>query len=375
MAESDKTEEPTSKRISDARKKGNVQRSTDVTTAVVLLAALLMFRFFWEPAVRDLHALTQGHLGRFPRGDLSIDGLWVIFLQDAWILVRVLAPFLFVLLLAGIVVNYAMVGPLFTTEPLRPDLSKLNPINGVKRFFSARSAVELIKGVVKLLIIGAIVWNVLADRYPQILGGFRMSPQSVGPLIADTAWTLAFRCILALIAIAVLDFYWQRYDYRKSLKMTKQEVKDESKQQEGDPQVKGEIRKRMRQAARRRMMQQVPKATVVITNPTHFAVALLYDPDVGAPMVVAKGADDVALRIRDLAREHDVPVVENPPLARELFRLVDLGEIIPSELYAAVAEILVSLARTHPDRVILPQVQMSGAATSKVAAKRERLAN
>lgn len=374
MADTDKTEEPTGKRISDARKKGNVQRSTDVTTATILLVALLMFRFFWEPMARELHALTQGHLGRFPRGDLSIEGLWVIVLQDVWILVRILAPFLFALLLAGIVVNYAMVGPLLTTEPLRPDLTKINPINGVKRFFSARSFVELLKGVVKLIIVGAIVWNVLADRYPMILGGFRMSPEMMGPLIADTAWTLAFRCILALVAIAVLDFYWQKFDYKKSLKMTKQEVKDESKQQEGDPQVKGEIRKRMRMASRRRMMQQVPKATVVITNPTHFAVALIYDPDVGAPMVVAKGADDVALRIRDLARQHDVPIVENPPLARELFRVVDLGEIIPAELYAAVAEILVSLARAHPDRVILPQAN-SAAPEAGTGPRREPVTN
>lgn len=361
MADAEKTEEPTGKRIADSRRKGNVLRSTDVTTAVILLVALLMFRFFWQPVTQELQAMAEGHLGRFPRGDLSVEGLWVILLQDGWILIRILAPFLFVLLLAGITCNYLMVGPLFTTEPLRPDLSKINPINGAKRFFAARSLVELLKGVVKLIIVGAIVWNVLADRYPAILGGLRMSPQAVGPLIAQTAWTLALRCILALIAIAVLDFYWQRFDYKKSLRMSKQEIKDEGKQQEGDPVVKGEIRKRMRMASRRRMMQQVPKATVVITNPTHFAVALVYDADVGAPMVVAKGADDVALRIRQLAREHEVPIVENPPLARELFRLVDLGEIIPAELYAAVAEILVGLARAHPDRVILPQVKAADA--------------
>ncbi len=362
MADAEKTEEPTSKRIGDARKKGNVQRSQDVTTAAILLVALYLFRWFWSPASEELQVMLESHLGRFPPGDLSIEGLFFILVQDAWTFTRILAPFLAVLLVTGIAVNLAMVGPLFTTESLRPDLNKINPIAGAKRFFAARSFVELLKGVVKLIIVGSIVWNVLADRYPVLLGGLRMSPQTIGPLIAETAWTLALRCILALVAIAILDFYWQRFDYKKSLRMSKQEVKDESKQQEGDPAVKGEIRKRMRQASRRRMMQQVPKATVVITNPTHFAVALLYDTDVGAPMVVAKGADDVALRIRQLAKEHEVPVVENPPLARELFRLVELGEIIPSELYAAVAEILVSLSRAHPDRVILPPTKEEAAA-------------
>ncbi|MBM3275271.1 MAG: flagellar biosynthesis protein FlhB [Candidatus Sericytochromatia bacterium] len=353
MADAEKTEDATPKRIADARKKGNVLRSQDVTTAVILLVALVMFRWRWEPTGESLSKLLTTRLGRFPVRDLTIESLFRVLMEDATVLLNILFPFLLALILTGIVVNYLMVGPLFTVESMRPDLTKLNPITGVKRFFSARALVELFKGVLKLIVIGAIVYQVLAERYPPILQGFRMSPAVSGPLIADAAWTLGLRCVIALIIIAVLDYYWQRYDYRKSLKMSKQEVKDESRQQEGDPLVKAEIRKRMRQAARRRMLQQVPRATVVITNPTHFAVALRYDKEEGieVPICVAKGADDVAMRIRAIAQENKVPIIENPPLARELFRLVDLGEIIPQDLYLAVAEILVNLHRVRPEKV------------------------
>ncbi|MBM3266367.1 MAG: flagellar biosynthesis protein FlhB [Candidatus Sericytochromatia bacterium] len=355
MADAEKTEEATPKRVSDARKKGNVMRSQDVTTAAIMLVAIVMMRLLWPDVAEELQRLVQTHLGQFPEGDLSIESLWRILLEDATVVLRVLAPLLLALLVTGIVVNYLMVGPLFTTESMRPDLKKINPFTGVKRFFAARSFVELFKGILKMAIIGVIVWQVLADRYPVILSGLRMSPSVSGPLIAEAAWTLAVRCVIALIVIALFDFYWQRYDYKKSLRMSKQEVKDEQKQQEGDPNVKAEIRKRMRQAARRRMMQQVPRATVVITNPTHFAVALLYERDgaAPAPMVVAKGVDDVALRIRAIAEEHQVPIVENPPLARELYRVVELGDLIPPELYATVAEVLVALHAARPDRVAL----------------------
>jgi flagellar biosynthetic protein FlhB len=355
MADAEKTEDATPKRIADARKKGNVLRSQDVTTAVILLVALLMFRWRWEPTAESLSKLLTTRLGRFPIRDLNVESLFRILMEDATVLLNILFPFLLALILAGIFINYLMVGPLFTVESMRPDLTKLNPITGAKRFFSARAFVELFKGVLKLIIVGAIVYQVLAERYPPILQGFRMRPSVSGPLIADAAWTLGLRCVIALIIIAVLDYYWQRYDYQKSLKMSKQEVKDESRQQEGDPLVKSEIRKRMRQAARRRMMQQVPRATVVITNPTHFAVALRYEKDQGieVPVCVAKGADDVALRIRAIAQENNVPIVENPPLARELFRLVELGDLIPQDLYLAVAEILVNLHKVRPERVAL----------------------
>ncbi len=355
MADAERTEEATPKRISDARKKGNVLRSQDITTAAILLVAVIMFRIRWQSVAEEFSRLIQTRLGHFPRGDISTDMLFRIFFEDAMVMLRVLTPFLLALLLTGILVNYLMVGPLFTTSTMRPDLTKLNPFTGVKRFFAARSFVELGKGVIKLIIVGVIVWQVLSDRYPVILSGFRMSPQVSGPLIAEAAWTLAIRCIIALIVISVFDFYWQRFDYKKSLRMSKQEVKDENKQQEGDPAVKGEIRKRMRMAARRRMMQQVPRATVVITNPTHFAVALLYEKNgaAPAPMVVAKGVDDVALRIRAIAEEHQVPIIENPPLARELYKIVELGDLIPPELYATVAEILVALHEARPERVAL----------------------
>lgn len=355
MADSEKTEEPTGKRLGEARRKGNIMRSQDAVTAAMLLASLFLLRWTWEPASTHLTALMRKHLGKFPDGDLSPESLSRVALEDAFTVLGSVGPMLGGLLIVGIVTNYLMVGPLLTTEVLRPDLSKLNPLSGLKRLFAMRALVDLIKGTAKILIVAVVVWQVLADRFGAILMGLRSRPEQVGPLIADAAWTLAIECVLVLVAIAILDYFWQRYDYRKSLRMTKQEVKDEAKQQEGDPLVKGEQKKRMRQAARRRMLAQVPQATVVVTNPTHYAVALQYDAhrNINVPIVVAKGVDDVAWRIRSLASEHGVPMVQQPSLARELFRSVDLGEAIPAALYAAVAEILVVLNRNDPQRVAL----------------------
>ncbi|MBI6545206.1 MAG: flagellar biosynthesis protein FlhB [Cyanobacteria bacterium NC_groundwater_1444_Ag_S-0.65um_54_12] len=351
MADSDRTEEATPKRISDARKKGNVLRSQDVTTAAILAAALLIIRLRWEAMAAELYHLMEHRLGHLPTGDLPPTFFYRVMLEDGLVALRVTAPIALFLLVVGIFTVAVQVGPLVTTEVLRPDLSKINPFTGFKRFFSARSFVELGKNILKIVVLTTIAWQVLADRYPMILSGLRASPQSVGAVLGDTAWILCLRLVIALIVIAVFDYLWHSYDYKRSLRMTKQEVKDEARQQEGDPLLKGEIKKRMRQAAMRRMMQQVPKATVVITNPTHYAIALLYrKADMLAPVVVASGVQETALRIRAIAAEHNVPIVENPPLARELHRLTDVGEEIPASLYAAIAEILVAIERVATTR-------------------------
>ncbi len=352
MAEPDKTEAPTPKRLSDARKKGNVPRSTDVTTAIILGTALLYVRFRWESMGQSLSSLIAESLGSLPNHDLSPHSVGDLLLRDGAVLLAVAGPFCLTLLVVGLLVNIAQVGPMFTTETMRPNLGKLNPLTGFKRFFSAHVFVDLGKNLLKIAILVSIIWGLLVQRYPMIVSGWRMGPAKLAPLLADTAWQMVTRLLMALVSIAVADFAWQRFDYRRSLRMSKQEIKDELKQQEGSPEVKGEIRKRMRQAARRRMMQQVPKATVVITNPTHFAVALLYDREtMPTPMVVAKGQDFVALRIRAIAEEHDVPIVENPPVARELYRVAEIGNIIPPVLYQAIAEILVTLQKVDPKKV------------------------
>ncbi|MBU6429009.1 MAG: flagellar biosynthesis protein FlhB [Cyanobacteria bacterium REEB65] len=354
MADPSKTEEPTGKRLTEARNKGNIARSSDATTAAILATALLAARWLWQPMGRDLESLLVRHLDRFPRTDMTPTDLFRILLADAMVLVAAAAPFCLTLLVAGIVINLVQVGPLITFETIRPNLSKLNPLNGFKRFLSASAFVELGKNFLKLLIMGSIVWGVLSERCPQLLAGWEMEPATIGPLFASALWLLASRIVLTLIVFGVADYAWQRYSHRKGLRMTKQEVKDEAKQAEGSPEVKGEIRKRMRRAALRRMMQQVPKATVVVTNPTHFAVAILYDRDtMPTPMVVAKGVDNVALRIREIASEHGVPIIENPPVARELYKVVELGDIIPPVMYQAIAEILVALQRAGSQKVAI----------------------
>ncbi len=354
MAEPDKTEAPTGKRLADARKKGNVPRSSDVTTAAILGTALLYVRFRWAAMGKSLAGLIAGSLGSFPNHDLSPKSVGDLLLRDGAVLIGVAGPFCLTLLIVGVLVNLAQVGPMFTTETMRPNLGKLNPFTGFKRFFSAHVFVDLGKNLLKIAVLVSIIWGLLVQRYPMIVSGWRMGPATLAPLLADTAWQMVSRLLMALVAIAVADYAWQRFDHRRSLKMSKQEVKDELKQQEGSPEVKGEIRKRMRQAARRRMMQQVPKATVIITNPTHYAVALLYDREtMPTPMVVAKGQDFVALRIRAIAEEYAVPIVENPPVARELYRIVEIGDIIPPVLYQAIAEILVTIQKAEPRKVQL----------------------
>jgi flagellar biosynthetic protein FlhB len=263
-----------------------------------------------------------------------------------------LAPLLLPLLLAALGVNVAQVGFNLSLKPLQPSLSKLNPINGMKRLFGPKGLVELGKSLFKIVVIGTVGTLTIRDKLPELLA---LSGTTVGiylETVSGVVLLLGIRVVAALIVLSILDFTYQRYQHRKGLKMTKQEVKDELKQSEGDPMVKGRLRALMRQMARDRMMEGIKRADVVVTNPIHVAVALRYDPaKAGAPMVVAKGARKMAQRIKDIAREHEVPIVENPPLARQLFKLADVGDLVPASLYKAVAEVLAFVYRLKGRRV------------------------
>jgi len=346
MAEPEKTEEATPKRRQDARNKGQVLRSNDVGIAATLAVALVLFRLNWASASEALGQMMERRLGQLKGPDMTAEYLGTLLLEDGGTLLAVAAPFALGLLVTGLIVQRAMVGQLLTTEPLRPDLKRIDPISGLKRLFSGRAVMELVKNLAKMAVLGTVAWQVVRQYGPELVVALGSDPRSFAPRIGEALWTLGIRIVMVLAAFAAFDWWWQKRTYEKSLKMSKQEVKDENRNSEGDPLVKGEIRKRMRQAARRRMMQQVPLASVVVTNPTHFAVALRYHPvDMPVPIVVAKGTDEIARRIKELARLHGVPVVENPPLARQMVRQVDLGESIPAELYQVVAEILVSVQR------------------------------
>jgi flagellar biosynthesis protein FlhB len=246
-------------------------------------------------------------------------------------------------------------GFLFSTQALQPDFNKLNPLAGMKRFVSARGMVDTVKNIARLGIICYIVYSTIMGGYPALLQGIRQDHMTYMAVIGDLLYRLTLRICAVLLVLAAGDYIYQRWSFEKSIRMTKEEVKQETKTTEGNPLIKSRIRARQRQMARQRMMQSVPAADVVITNPTHFAVALKYDATkMAAPQVVAKGGDHIALKIRQIAEENGVPIVENPPLARSLFKSVEVGHVIPMEFFGAVAEVLAFVYRLNKRRAGTP---------------------
>lgn len=343
----ERTEKATPKRRQQSRKKGQVAQSREIPSVLILMTALGFFYFagswmFWNISefiggvyqnLDTLRLNTVSDVSAF-----SVDIIKKLF--------SILIPFFVPILIAGMLGNIGQVGFEMHSEPLRPKLSKINPIAGFKKFVSVRSLVELGKSIMKLLIIGGISYGLIkAD-----LRGFPpLMQQGVGEIflfIAQVAFKILFFVCLALIILALLDYIYQRWQFEQSIKMTKQEVKDEHKQVEGDPKVKSRIRKAQYEMAAHRMMEAVPEADVVITNPVHLAVALKFEAsEMTAPTVIAKGSGHIAERIKEIAGEHQVPIVEDKLLAQTLLKIVEIGEFIPVELYRAVAEILAYVYR------------------------------
>jgi len=344
----DKTEKATPKRRDEARKKGQVARSVDLNGAVVLAAGLLGISAF-APTVLDVMAgsLRTG-LTRIaqPQELMTAAGLGSLFSSTAHDLLRGIAPMAAICAVAGIVANLGQVGIKPATKALTPDPKRLNPATGAKNLFGIRAVVEAVKSVAKVGAVGAIVALTLIPKLHELSTIVGSNPAAVASLLASTVLTIAQRAALAYLVIAAADFAYQRWRHAKSLRMTKQEVKEEFKQHGLPQEVKAALRRRQLQAARARMMAAVPTADVVVVNPTHFAVALKYDGTRPAPEVVAKGQDLVALQIRRIAEEHAVPVIEDKPLARSLHASVEVGRLIPEELYQAVAQVLAYVYRT-----------------------------
>ena len=341
----DKTEQPTSKKLADAREKGNVARSREIPSVLVLAGGIGVMFFGGGWMFGRLEDIMRGIYHR--AGTISVVPetmhmlLWEIFLST----ITVLIPLMLVVTIAGVAGNVMQFGFLLTGEKLTPDLAKLNPISGIKKLFSLRSFVEVIKSVVKLLIIGGIAYVVIRRYLDDIPGLMRLSVGGIVAFIGHTAFQICLYTCMVLFLMAILDFAYTKWQHTRDLRMTKQEVKDEHKQREGDPSVKARIRSVQREMARRRMMEAVPEATVVITNPTHLAIAIRYEEGMHAPTVVAKGAGFVAQKIKAIAAENDIPLVENKPLARTIFKTTEIGDFIPADLYRAVAEILAYVYR------------------------------
>ncbi len=336
-----KTEEPTQRRLEDAREKGQVAKSQEVSHWFMILAFAVIIGLLSPQIAAGLSEPLESLIARAHEFPLDRGGTGELLGALALDVFLVLALPLGVVVIAAVLSGFLQVGPIFTLEPLKPKLSKISLVAGVKRLFSIRAVVEFVKGIGKLAIVGALAFMMVWPEREMI----PLVPSMPVLEFLDLLGGLALRVVLAVLAVmtvlAILDLTFQRFQHNKQLRMTKQEVRDEHKQAEGDPMIKARLRQIRAERARRRMLAAVPEADVVVTNPTHYAVALRYDPtSMNAPRVTAKGVDKVAQRIRAAAEEHKVPLMENPPLARALFDTVDLDSEVPPEHYKAVAEII-----------------------------------
>ena len=346
----EKTEEPTAKKKSDARNKGQVAKSQELNAAFVLFIGFWTLKVLGAYTYREIAAYATYIFGNL-NTTVDTETVMRLFIGIVTILLKTAFPVMVAIMIIGLAINLVQVGWNFTTEPLGFDLDKLNPINGFSRIISKRSLVELLKSLFKILIIGLFLYENLKDEILQMPKLIYLDLSMSMAKIADIIFMMAFKICAIFFVLAVLDYLYQKWEHNEQLKMTKQEVKEEFKQMEGDPQIKGKIKQKQREMAMARMMQEVPKADVIVTNPTHFAVALRYSDGMRAPEVIAKGQDLVALRIKDVARKAGVVIVENKPLARALYAAVEIGGTVPPELYKAVAEVLAYVYHLkHPYR-------------------------
>jgi len=346
MADPAKTEKATPKRRQEARERGQVTRSVEINSVVILLAALLTFRYagpYMVDSMNQLTVLTYQNINT----SFGMENLYSFAIFYMLQIMKIITPILAVILMVGLMANYLQVGVLFSLKPLIPKFSHVNPMAGFQRLFSRRSLAEFIKSVLKLLIIGWIGYQGIKAALPDLVPAMDMQGTEALKFVGMLTMKILNRIILALIVLALLDYFYQRWEYNESLMMTKQEIRDEYKQSEGDPMIKARIRRIQREMARRRMFEAVPKADVVITNPTHVAVALEYKQGMQAPVVLAKGERVVAERIKELAIRHRIPVLENPPLARALFKQCPVGAAISPDLFEAVAEVLAFVYRMN----------------------------
>jgi flagellar biosynthetic protein FlhB len=348
MANDDKTEKPTAKRKQEARKKGQVAKSQDLSGSIVLVASLLALSSFGPGMVdhiagfmRECFALMSA-----PNNVTSANGLEGLMNDALSTALATVAPMAGICLGVALLANVGQIGFRPTLHGLKPDVKRLNPFTGAKNVFGTRIFFETGKALAKVAVVGAVAAMALIPQITQVGAPVGTSPAALGGLMGSSALAIAQRAAYAYLLIGVVDFIYQKRKHLKGLKMTKQEVKDEHKNYGLPPEVRAQIRRRQVQAARARMMAAVPQADVVVTNPTHFAVALKYDGTKTAPEVIAKGQDLIALQIRRIATENDVPIVENPPLARSLHKAVEVGQLIPPDMFAAVAQVLAFVYRT-----------------------------
>ncbi len=351
----EKTEAPSTKRREDFRKKGQVAQSKEVQTASLFTIILIFWLFylptFWKGLTSLLFSIWQS-AGEYTITSSSTIHLAVFLLKETGLL---LAPLFILVLIIGFFSSVFQFGWLLTPTPLMPDFSKLDPIKGFGRFFSKKSMIEVIKSILKVVLVGYIAYSTVFNNFDQAL---ILTDTSIGTILSflgKTAGLILAKVCAVLILIAFLDFLFVKWEMEEKMKMTKQELKEESKESEGDPHLKAQIRSIQQEMARKRMMADVPSADVIVTNPTHISVAIRYDSEeMESPVVVAKGADFIAMRIREIGRQHEIPLIENPPVAR-LLHEVDIGKSIPEDLFKVIAEILAHVYSLKGNNITPPR--------------------
>lgn len=343
----EKTEPATSKKLEDVRKEGQVAKSKEIITAVSLMSLFIIIKVYVSTmgiklidAFKEIYELF-GIMTDGSGSGLPMNLAAGIIRETFVIIINIVAPILIIAVVIAVLGNMLQQKWMVTAKPLQPKFSKLSPLNGFKRIFSVKQLVELFKSIAMMIVIGIMVYTTVKKEMNLLLTFYDITLYTALSAIGNIVVDLGIKISAVFLVIGFVDLLYQRHKFKTDNMMTKQEVKDEFKNAEGDPQVKGQIRRKMQEISRRRMMQQLPEADVVITNPTHFAVALKYEPDQGrAPVVIAKGADYLAFQIREKAKEYNIEIVENKPLARIIYHNIDIGMEIPPELYQAVAEIL-----------------------------------
>ena len=337
----ERTEPASPRKRREARESGQVGKSQDLNTAVILLAALLILNFLGGSLLEGLGALVSSTLANLNTVPMTVDTLHSYAGAGTLWLVRMLLPLLIGLFVLAIGISLLQVGPGLSLKVFMPKASRFNPISGLKRMFSSRCGVKLFMALIKVTIVGAVLYWTISDRLNEIVPTMKLSVGAILVYLADSCYTVGLRIAVALLILAILDYSYQRWKHEQDIKMTKQEVKDELRRYEGDPKIKERRLRAQRAIANQRMMQQVPQADVVVTNPTELAIALRYKrEEMAAPRVVAKGAGYIARKIREIAVANGIPIVEKKPLAQVLYRTVQVGQEVPADLYQAVAEVL-----------------------------------
>ena len=344
LSMSDKTEEPTPKKKKDARKQGNIAKSAEVNKAMTFIAILVVIYMMSGSIISEL----QGFIVNILSGDFSMtmndNTIKILMFKVMMSFMKIVLPISLIIMVFGILGRLIQTGLFFSMESLKPKFSKLNPLTGLKNMFSMKAIVNLIKSMVVICIMIYLGYSFMSKNFEGIIKSGDIYLPYLFNIVLDLIKSILTSITLAVAVVAALDYGYEKFSHKKGLKMTKQEVKEEYKQMEGDPHIKGKIKQKQRQMANQRMMQAVPSSTVILTNPTHISIAIRYEQGKDTtPIVVAKGVDEVAFRIREIAKSHDIPIIENVPLARLIYKEVDIDQEIPEEMYKAVAEVLVAV--------------------------------